>query len=368
MADRECCPLCGHGQTTAIYDCQQVPVFQNKVYPTPSAACNALVSDVNLTACHACHFVFNASFNIAHMHYDEHYQNEQAHSGFFQDYLSSIVDLFTRSAFNNKKIIEIGCGKGYFLELLVEQGFNVTGFDPAYTGSNTRVIKDYFNKHYSALAAEVIVLRHVLEHIEQPLDFLHDIASAVNYDATIYIEVPSLEWIIQHNAFWDIFYEHCNYFSLASLGSLFGHSEQGLLFNGQYMYVIADLKTLKPKAKRDATLPSLDLGKLTATLTQYRKMAKAKPGMLVWGAGAKGVTFANLVDPDATLIACLVDINPAKQEQYVAKTAHKIISPRELSAYAGRDIVVMNDNYFDEIKASVNAKEYNFIKLSDLEQ
>ncbi|MFD1690786.1 hypothetical protein ACFSHR_02120 [Azotobacter chroococcum] len=33
----------------------------------------------------------------------------------------------------------------------------------------------------------------------------------------------------------------------------------------------------------------------------------------LWGAGAKGATFANLIDPDCSLIECVVDLNPRKQ-------------------------------------------------------
>ena len=31
----------------------------------------------------------------------------------------------------------------------------------------------------------------------------------------------------------------------------------------------------------------------------------------LWGAGAKGVTLANLVDPEQTLFECVVDVNPS---------------------------------------------------------
>lgn len=86
----------------------------------------------------------------------------------------------TRKFFHGKKIIEIGCGKGYFLEMLRKNGFDVTGFDPAYEGDNPYIVKDYYSDQYSHLNADLIILRHTLEHIDDPLKFLHSIATAVN--------------------------------------------------------------------------------------------------------------------------------------------------------------------------------------------
>jgi len=45
-------------------------------------------------------------------------------------YLDGIVTLLIDNGFKNKKIVEIGCGKGYFFEKLIKAGFDVTGFDP----------------------------------------------------------------------------------------------------------------------------------------------------------------------------------------------------------------------------------------------
>ncbi len=46
--------------------------------------------------------------------------------------------------FLGKSLIEVGCGKGYFLEYLHQAGFDITGIDPAYEGDNPKVIKARF--------------------------------------------------------------------------------------------------------------------------------------------------------------------------------------------------------------------------------
>ena len=282
------------------------------------------------------------------MSYDEQYQNEQAYSSCFQKHLNDIISLFKRKKFNEKKIIEIGCGKGYFLEMLRDNGFDAVGFDPAYEGGKTYVVKDYYSDKYSYLNADLIILRHTLEHIQEPLKFLHSIASAAKHDAQIFIEVPNFEWIIKKSAFWDISHEHCNYFTFSSLANIFQNSEQDLLFNGQYMYLIADLKNLQNQAFSDNVM--ISSLKLSKRIDFYKKFVCNHQGLLVWGAAAKGVNFVNLTDYHNEYISCLVDINPKKQGQYIAKTGHRIISPAQIDEMMGRDILIMNDNYYYEIK------------------
>lgn len=368
MTSTKNCPLCNSQQSAPIYEVRSMPVFQNKVYPNAALAINAPTSRVILALCESCSFVYNAAFDPKNVSYDSQYENEQAYSTVFQNHLSNVIDLFIKKSLLHKRMIEIGCGKGYFLEKLIQAGCHITGFDPAYTGQNPNIIKKYFNRYDASLNAEIIILRHILEHIQHPLDFLHDIGKAFNYNATIYIEVPSLEWIIHHDAFWDIFYEHCNYFSLASLTGLFEKSEQGFLFDGQYFYIIAHLKDLKIQNSNCFTDINMrnHLFKFGKLIDNYRDIISNRSKMAVWGAGAKGVTFTNLIDPDAKLISRLVDINPKKQYQYIAKSAHQIIPPAILNTSIEKDILVMNDNYYDEIQKMISSTSFNLIQLKSL--
>src|SRR5690606_20833571 len=86
------------------------------------------------------------------------------------------------------------------------------------------------------------ILRHVLEHITSPVDFLTDLGAAAP-GVPLYIEVPEVNWIFENGAFWDFCYEHCNYFSAKSLRNamlLAGYSdiEQSPSFGGQYQWAI----------------------------------------------------------------------------------------------------------------------------------
>ena len=153
------------------------------------------------------------------------------------------VAAIVRRYFHGRSLVEVGCGKGHFLEQLQRTGYQVIGIDPAYQGANPSVIKAQFESGLG-LAAEGVILRHVLEHIADPIKFLADIAKANGGKGTVYIEVPCFDWICHHRAWFDIFYEHVNYFRAGDFYRMFGTvHETGHLFGSQYLYVVAERNT-----------------------------------------------------------------------------------------------------------------------------
>ena len=77
--------------------------------------------------------------------------------------------------------------------------------------------------------------------------------------------------------------------------------------------------------------------------------AKANGPVALWGAGAKGVTFGLLMDPDGALIDHVIDINKAKQGKFIAGSGLQVLSPQDAAARKPATIFVMNPNYLKEI-------------------
>src|SRR5690606_8295027 len=212
--------------------------------------------------------VYNSAFDPAKLNYDENYQNEQGVSAHFRAHLEEVADIVER-LLGRRQIMEVGCGKGYFLEMLEQRGFDIWGHDPAYEGSNPRIRKTYFDEG-QGLRSAGLILRHVLEHIARPFDFLSSIARANGGGGLIYIEVPCFEWICRHRSWFDVFYEHVNYFRIPDFERMFGRVvESGHLFGGQYLYVVADLATLRAprfEPEHAVRFPSDFQASLAATL------------------------------------------------------------------------------------------------------
>jgi SAM-dependent methyltransferase len=330
-----------------LYQQHAYPVFQNRMYDSADGARNCPRGDIVLAQDPVTGIVSNRAFQPELLVYDEHYQNEQGLSPSFQQHLDKVARI-VEGALGRRRLVEVGCGKGYFLELLAQQGFDITGFDPAYEGSNPNIRREPFSPGIID-QAHGLVLRHVLEHIPEPIEFLRRIAAANGHSGRIYIEVPCFDWICQHRAWFDIFYEHVNYFRIADFHRWFGEViESGHLFGGQYLYVVAELASLRSAA------PPADTVRLPADFTaSISALHQMPPGpRVVWGGASKGVIFALLMERAGLPVDTLVDINPAKQGRFVAGTGLRVSAPGEviLTLPPRAPIYVMNSNYLDEIR------------------
>jgi hypothetical protein len=262
-------------------------------------------------------------------------------------------------------LIEVGCGKGHFLELLQLRGFPVTGLDPTYEGENPSVIRRYFSPEIG-LRAEGIVLRHVLEHVPDPVGFLAKIRDANGGSGKIYIEVPCFDWICDHRAWFDIFYEHVNYFRLSDFYRIFGAiHESGHVFAGQYLYIVADLASVQEPVAAEADGFEFPRDFL-ATVEQNVRHFKSgnSVGSAIWGGASKGVVFALFMERAGAKIEVVVDVNPAKHGKYLPGTGLQVCSPRHAMEILprGADIVVMNGNYLQEIKESTG-NQFNYLTV-----
>ena len=350
-----------------LYRAEQLPVFQNRMFATREAVRGCVRGDLEIVQDEATGLIFNRAFDPELMVYDADYQNEQGHSPAFLDHLRSVAQRLACHLRGNT-LIEVGCGKGHFLEHLQALGFDITGLDPAYEGSNPAVLREYFTPA-TGLRADGLILRHVLEHVKDPFTFLGQLRDANGGKGKIYIEVPCVEWIARHHAWFDLFYEHVNYFRLSDFARLFGTLyEAGHCFGGQYLYAVADLATLRQPVATAGDLfdlpPALmqDVARTAARLTAAQQAGR--PGAAVWGGASKGVIFSLFMERAGAPLSMIVDINPAKQGKYIAASGMRVHGPAEaLECLApGTDLFVMNGNYLNEIQALTD-HQFNCITL-----
>lgn len=343
--------------------------------PDAAAARAATRGDLELRACPTCGFLWNAAFCPGLLSYGPDYENTQTASPSFDSYVDTLVDTLVADGVTGREVIEVGCGKGHFLERLCERGGNRgTGFDPSYVGPDetqggrVRYVRSFYGGARSETPVDIIVCRHVIEHVPDPVGFLVEIRAALEAspEATVYLETPDLLWILAGTVIWDFFYEHCSYFTPVSLRNAFRRARFRPLgvdrvFEGQYLWARA-----RPAQEEEANEPPP--ADLAEQLSRYaREEARqlgiwrsameqlAKVGRLaVWGAGAKGVTFVNLLDGGVTHVDCLVDVNPAKEGRYAPGTGHPIVGPARLGPRGIRNAILMNPNYFEETNRMVS--------------
>lgn len=364
------CPLCGGAGGRPWLRRPGVPVHQNRIAPTREAARSCRRGDLTLALCDLCGFIWNAAFDAALVEYDGEYDNSQAWSGAFRTYTDALArDLVRRCGLAGKAALEVGCGKGDFLVQLVLAGAGGgLGLDTSYVGPAERGRVRFERRRYRRGDQAALVLsRHVIEHVPAPMQFLAELREALG-DATgtaVFLETPTISWILERGVFWDLFYEHCSYFdtrTLAWAAEAAGLAVESVeeAFGGQYQHLLARPATprrLDPAANGRAARASVEryLRRASATEAAVRALLDEHgPGeVAVWGAGAKGATLLHLVDPDATRVRWVVDISPGKQGRFVPGTGHAIVPPEMVAQDPPRAILLMNVNYQDENRATL---------------
>ncbi|MGB7859310.1 MAG: class I SAM-dependent methyltransferase, partial [Acidimicrobiia bacterium] len=187
--------------------------------------------DLRLVVCEMCGFIFNASFVPELVDYTLPYESSQDFSPRFRVFKQELIDhLISKYDLSGKEILEIGCGDASFLEALCEQaGARGFGIDPNFDldrlheRAAIRGVREFYGPDQVALTGNLICCRHTLEHIQPVGEFvaLARQSASLTSDAVVFFEIPDTERILDEGAFWDVYYEHCSYFTLSSLGNLF---------------------------------------------------------------------------------------------------------------------------------------------------
>jgi SAM-dependent methyltransferase len=366
------CPVCGAAAGPPFLTREAVPVHQNLPLRTAAEARAVALGRLDMVACAGCGFVFNAAFDAALPRYGAGYDNTQSCSSAFDRHVTDRVrHLVEARGVRGARIVEVGCGKGDFLRRLVGwPGADNCGigFDPAYAGPadhgpRLRFERRRYGPDCADTAADVVVCRHVIEHVAEPLALLAAVRAALSGrpSARVYFETPDVAWSLRNGVAWDFFYEHCSLFTAGALAQAFARAgfpraTVRTVFADQYLWLEAEPGDATATRADAAELVRLAhrYGAAEATrLARWRERLGALAGgtVAVWGAGAKGVTFAGLADPDASRIDCLIDINPAKQGLFVPGTGHPIVAPAALAGRGVRHVVLMNPAYRDEVAA-----------------
>jgi len=324
-------------------------------------------------------FLENAAFKIKEKMYDENYQNSQAFSSHFQNHMRNVIEIIKKNIPSGSKVVEIGCGKGDFFSLLEEsKTFELTGYDAAYEGEHPNIVKRFLTEA-DKLTADFIILRHVLEHIPQPHLFIK-LLKSIFHTAKIYIEVPNIDWILKNQAFFDITYEHVNYFSQESLSNLFSEKlfDSGLLFEDQYQYVISDLNNFSDKFANEyenGLWKNIDFYDLFPSLTDkiisIENLLFNKRRGYIWGAATKGCMFLahcaqlnKIVDK----IDFSIDINPKKVGRFLPGSRVPIKTKADFYQIATENdlLIISNPIYLDEITAEIKCSHLKNIEVVSL--
>ena len=373
------CQACGGSSVESFYELNNVPAHSCLLLPTRAEALAFPRGDIELVFCHDCGFIGNARFDIGLNQYSAAYEETQAFSPRFLKFLDEIchdqIQKFGLAP--GMTALEIGCGKGEFITKLCElSGCNGIGIDPGYRPERNQssaadrmtFIRDLYGPKYAHLQAEYVSCRHTLEHIAPVQEFMRLVRDTIGsrHHVNVFFELPDMERVLETGVFWDVYYEHCTYFTRGSLARLFraeGFDVKGLYkaYDDQYLMIEARPAT-GPTAP---TLPQED--DLASTAALVKKFMKEVDDRLhelseathrwrregrkvaIWGSGSKCVALMSSVELGDTLQS-IVDINPHKHGKFLAGSGWEIEGPDALTALRPDAVIIMNSIYTEEIR------------------
>lgn len=339
---------------------------------------------LELALCSKCGLVFNRRYKANALDYKDNYDNSLDYSPTFRSYAQQLAERLTaRYELRGKRIVGIGSGRGEFLRLLWREGANCTGYDPSYEHAaeeelpGLRFVKAYYGEAYASEPVDFVSCRHVLEHFESPLELLGSLRNILerNRNSAIYLEVPNGESVFAGSGLWDVIYPHVLYFTSDSLKSLLLNAEfeiidSGTAFFGQYLFVEArvapDKNSRMRSGSRSEAIDSRRMQRIVdhfaknyretvANWSNFLREAELRGERVVfWGAGAKGVTFLNVV-PGAERIGDVVDLNVRKQGMYVPGTGQCIAAPISLKLSRPTRVICLNPGYSSEIASMLRS-------------
>lgn len=364
------CPTCGSNRSHPLLALEQVPVLCNRLYEDAEDAAGADHAAIELYVCGTCATTWNAVFEPARLAYEPGYENSLYGSPTFRRYSDRLVRRLTDTYdLQGAFVVELGCGDARFLvDLCKHAGARGAGVDPSYQGPAEPAPDVTVHRTESIhpdRPPRLIVFRHVLEHVADPVAFLREARAMAGPATAIYCEVPDASTMFADSGVWDVIYEHPLYFTRASVTTALHRAGLEVTravsdYDGQFLCVdaapgrpgddpeaAADVAAARAFGRRAGDAIRTWQTRLSTWMDEGRRVA-------LWGMGSKGTTFLSLV-PAAGGLSHLVDVNPAKQGRHPPGSTTPISAPADLRDGPPDTVIVANPAYLGEIAASLES-------------
>lgn len=362
------CWVCGR-ETHPFYRVDGVPTSSLALYNDSATAQSQPLGVLELGVCSWCGFIQNQAFDMAAVDYTAPYEESQAASPTFQRFVeATLEELIATHELAGKHVFEVGSGKAEWLATACRLGeMTGLGVDPSYVPGRVdsedvdrfEVVVDFFDAE-SDWTGDLIACRHTLEHVPGSAEFTGWMVAAAEKTpgSVVFIEVPDTGRILDEGAFWDVYYEHCAYFTKTSLSNLAGVAGMKIAdlrtaYDDQYLLLQGSPGEGPDHMNADRIVEAAErFGR--AARQQIEVWEKALGGaegpVALWGATSKTVAFVAATGDRPVAVA---DINPAKHGSFLPGTGLPVVSPEELVDYSPSLVVAMNPIYRNEIAADL---------------
>lgn len=265
--------------------------------------------------------------------------------------------------------LEIGAGTGYLSSRLREAGLPITslepgrGFETDWARWEVKAIRDFFPSPLAPPPYENIFAYGVLEHVPDPIGFLHEVRNHLIASGKAFFSVPdcTVELISGDPA--ALVHEHFSYFDSGSLYRLF--SEAGMAARitqsgfGRTLYVVATKAGHEHGQPRDQ-VPMKGLRSFGAKAKENYLETRAFIESLT-GSGSLGLyaPVRGLPYISKSLPVRLFDDDPLLQGRFLPPLSSQIESRQGLINNPPDSLILCSRTFDDRIRGELTASGYS---------
>ena len=289
--------------------------------------------------------------------------------------IKQFEELVQKYSLKNKKVIEIGCGKGEYLSLIAAANMDAYGIEYAQKSvescrnENLQVFQGYLENKEDKIIDEPFdgfFILNFFEHLPNPNGTLAAISANLKDDGIGLIEVPNFDMILKNNLFSEFINDHLFYFTKETL--FFTLNQNGFEVlecnNVWYDYIIS-VVVRKRKQVDVSQFYSHQKSLLNQLHAYIERFEDGK--VAIWGAGHQALAIISLTKlHKSDKIKYVIDDAPFKQGKYTPATHLPIVSSDYLLSDPADAIIIMAASYSDEIANKVRKSLHPDIHISIL--
>ena len=336
------CPAC-HYTLSAKFFFGEAQPLSTLGWPSSSEQAEAMQKHpLDYVQCIRCTHIWNRSFLYEAIPYSKQ-PNRMFNSGItWQGHLKKMRETSVCDLPSNPTVIDIGCGEGHFVRGISEE-FEMEGrflgFDPN-SSPESGLGVEFQCRLFDPLvdiqkfSPDLLIMRHVLEHLADPAAFVDQLAWAANkLEKPVFFlaEVPCIDNALASNRLVDFFYEHPSQFTTESFERLLKRGGKNVILGHGYENEVVFGKVLlgvPNDYERRAVISNAfsdTAEKVTAAVRRQLKQLVAEGNSIaIWGGTGKAAAFMNLYDVDKESFPLVVDSDRNKVGTFVPKTGQKI--------------------------------------------
>ena len=271
----------------------------------------------------------------------------------------------------NKKVIEVGTGKGEYLSLMKECGVEAHGIEFAQDSVDTcrssglQVNKGYINHWGYRLADapfDAFFILNFFEHLPDPNATLQALYHNLADDGIGLVEVPNFDMILKSNLFTEFIGDHLFYFTQETLRSTLERNGYEAIECREIWYDYIISAVVRKRKKVDVSSFAKQREKLHRELHAYIDSFES---VAVWGAGHQALAVLSLLELQDK-IKYVVDSAPFKQGKYTPATHIPIMPPATLKVEPVQAIIIMAASYSDSVARKIRSNFDSRLKVTIL--